>query len=825
MRPLAPALSAKTAPPQALQLAPGVSIDARALIITADGSDAAFDAIESALAFLGTPHDVLNATSGPPLTAATLAAGDHGKYQAIFVDLGDLSVGGASAFTSEEWSTLAAYEARFGVRRVAVYAYPTSDYGLVSKGGSVNPETSPIALTCSAAGAAVFVGTNCGNPVIVDEGWAYPAAASSAQTVPLLADGAGNVFAAVTTYPDGREALVLTFAQAPHVFHTLQLAYGLVHWATRGLFLGERHAYLSAQIDDLFLASNIYPGTGTTYRMTGADMQALADWQRARCTNPLTQGLRLAWAANMWGARNGTADPLTAKAVELGPTFEWMSHTWDHADLTNMSYADAYTEFALNDQAFRNLGLQPYATGNLVTPMITGLRNPNAMQAAYDVGVRQLVSDTSVDGQDNPSPNAGRHNAFVPGILEIPRFPTDLDYDVSLPSEWIAATFGREGRNEDYDEIIARESRVLAGHLLRGANDPWMFHQANARDFGGGRSLLGDLLGATLDLYLAHATFPIVSPTMDELAVRVADRMRLDAAGVVATIEPGDRLTVKVANAARIPITGLCTPGAETYGGQKISYLDLAAGESKTLSLADCNDGGGTGTGGSGGGGAGGTTGTAGTGGAGGAGGTGTGGDGATGGGGAGGGGDVVGTGGVTGGTGTGGTTGGAGTGGTGSGATGAGAGGNSATGAGGDNGAGAGGVTGTGAGGASGTGAGGATGTGAAGAAGTGAGGAAGTGGGGATGGTAGGVTGAGGDNGTGAGGHPHTGGAGATGRGASGGSIATGEAGATGGRADPDASGCDCATGGTTPPTGSLALVTLAGAFLIARRRRPPR
>ena len=184
------------------------------------------------------------------------------------------------------------------------------------------------------------MGVNCANPVTIDAGWAYPARAANAQTVPLLTDDAGNVYAATTTYPDGREALALTFAQATYVFHTLQLGYGLVSWATRGVFIGERHAYLSAQIDDLFLASTIYPDTGVTYRMTDHDMQALADWQTARRANPLVAGLRLAWAANLQGSRGVANDPLTAKAVALGPTFAWISHTWDHADMTNMSYAD-----------------------------------------------------------------------------------------------------------------------------------------------------------------------------------------------------------------------------------------------------------------------------------------------------------------------------------------------------------------------------------------------------------------------------------------------------------------------------------------------------
>ena len=48
-------------------------------------------------------------------------------------------------------------------------------------------------------------------------------------------------------------------------------------------------------------------------------------------------------------------------------------------------------------------------------------------------------------------------------------------------------------------------------------NDPWMFHQANTRDYGGGRSLLGDLLGATIDRYKASGTFPILSGTPNQL--------------------------------------------------------------------------------------------------------------------------------------------------------------------------------------------------------------------------------------------------------------------------------------------------------------------
>ena len=45
--------------------ADGVSVDARLLVITADGTSASFAAITTALGYLGTPYDVLNASTGP----------------------------------------------------------------------------------------------------------------------------------------------------------------------------------------------------------------------------------------------------------------------------------------------------------------------------------------------------------------------------------------------------------------------------------------------------------------------------------------------------------------------------------------------------------------------------------------------------------------------------------------------------------------------------------------------------------------------------------------------------------------------------------------
>ena len=147
----------------------GAVVDARALIITADGTDAAFAAIRATLQYLGSPFDVLNATTGPALTADTLASGTHGKYDAVFLDLGGLETSAGSAFTADEWATLSTYEAEFSVRRVALYTSPGSAYGL-SDNGAIDPTQAPVTMTCTAAGTSLFVGTNCTNPIALTDG-------------------------------------------------------------------------------------------------------------------------------------------------------------------------------------------------------------------------------------------------------------------------------------------------------------------------------------------------------------------------------------------------------------------------------------------------------------------------------------------------------------------------------------------------------------------------------------------------------------------------------------------------------------------------------
>ena len=325
--------------------------------------------------------------------------------------------------------------------------------------------------------------------------------------------------------------------------------------------------------------------------MTEADLSAALAWQTAHRNNPVTKDLTLNWAFNGAGAyETDPNDPLANAVKRMKGGFYWISHTFTHPEsLSPMSYDDVKGELTQNIDFAGKFALTPFSAQSLVTPGVSGLDAANSMRAIYDAGVRYVVSDTSVAGQDNPSLNAGIYNSFQPSVLEIPRRPTNLDYNVLSPEDWMGtynATFRREwGRDLSYSEILGKESNWLLLYMLRWENDPWMFHQENVGLYDGKHSLLTDLLDVALQKYAAMVTVPLVSIQQHELGARVAQRMQFNDSGVSGVIAPGVSITLTVKKAATIPVTGAVTAGAESYAGQSISYAKVDAGKSVTLPL------------------------------------------------------------------------------------------------------------------------------------------------------------------------------------------------------------------------------------------------
>src|SRR5581483_5276076 len=103
--------------------------------------------------------------------------------------------------------------------------------------------------TFSAASASIFPYVNQSNPLAIDPN-AYVFLATGLDGTPLLTDPSGNALALLEQFTDGRQYLSLTFDSNAYMTHNLVLSYGLVNWVTKGLFVGEKHIYFTAQEDD-----------------------------------------------------------------------------------------------------------------------------------------------------------------------------------------------------------------------------------------------------------------------------------------------------------------------------------------------------------------------------------------------------------------------------------------------------------------------------------------------------------------------------------------------------------------------------------------------
>src|SRR5205807_1857642 len=142
-------------------------------------------------------------------------------------------------------------------------------------------------------------------------------------------------------------------------------------------------------------------------------------------------------------------------------------------------------------------------------------------------------------------------------------------------------------------QILDYVSSGFVTGMLMGDMDPQMFHQNNLHDYDGqGHSLISDAYDQAFSKYKQLYNLPVVSPTLDQLGLTMQNRnaYNLSTATASLTSASGSNLTVSITvpatatvPSAIIPITGLYSAGAEPYGGQYISHVQVSRGQTITL--------------------------------------------------------------------------------------------------------------------------------------------------------------------------------------------------------------------------------------------------
>jgi hypothetical protein len=636
-------------------------IDMKLLVITNGKSEADFPAIQQILNYVGTPYDVLDMTVDTGgITAAMLSDGAcHGYYQGIIFAFGGY------IYTLPGMANLTAYEQAFAVRQLNWYMYPNNDFGFNYPYNGTIPPSGTDSMSYTSAGSSVFFYANKINPVPITNANIYlgtpldaTALPPGASVTPLLVDPSGYTLSLEYNFGDGREYLTQTFDSNPFLLHDLVLAYGLINWVTKGVFLGDYHIYAAAQVDDFFINSSEWvPGTPCTNpithdrtppdstslplaRINSADMTSLVNWQNGIESDPLLSNFKLTLAFNGVGTTGNTDwtglpssgrsnDDLTTNVQNYQSHFHWIGHTYDHPEtlnglhksdpggdpdtpqvdyidleiLTNLYVATGGGENLDTDSSNTviPLNLTDFNPANLVTPGVTGLNDPLVPSYLVQDGIQYVVTDTSVTGSPNngpnPSPNVGIVNSYAPGLYEVPRRPNDIFFNAA---NWddnqaeFACLYSNQPPFNSFtaSQILDYVSSGFVANMLLGDIDPQMFHQLNLHDYDGqGHSLMSDVYDQTFSKYKRLFNRGVVSLTLDQLGQSMKNRnaYNLSMATARLTGAPGSQ-TISITmpatatvSSAIIPVTGLYSMGAEAYGGQYISHIQMSAGQTITL--------------------------------------------------------------------------------------------------------------------------------------------------------------------------------------------------------------------------------------------------
>ncbi|MGW1543609.1 hypothetical protein ACWCPM_25770 [Streptomyces sp. NPDC002309] len=603
--------------------APTPRIDLRVLVV--DNGESPVQAITEQLRSTGIPYTTVKLTdpNRPTITGAFLSDTVNGtpraKFQGVVLP-NEAPFGTGSA----EQTALETYERTYGIPQVDAYTWAHPEVGLdyTSEGGYAGTLDGRQAAVTDAGRAGPFGYLDGAlafedNSPTVQESYGFVARPRGGFTsyVDVPVPGGTGRGSLVGEYAhDGRRELVVTFAYNQHQRQFRALARGIVEWLTQGVHLGRDRNYFAVHVDDVFAPDarwdterdctpgdlDCADGTGegtTAIRMTAADAQYAAQWQRER-------GFTLdmvynAGSGEEWKAENGGTDALAARLLADRNQYRWINHTYTHpylgcvqdtstvpwtcaknADGTTrwMSRAEIGAQIRDNHNWGVSKGL-PVDRTELVTGEHSGLRrlpqqpqdNPELARALADNGVKWIASDNSREPEQRA----------VGGALTVPRHPMNVYYNVGTAAEmadeynyvYTSRADGGSGICENnptstcLDEpldpatgyasyIVPQETRIALGHALNNDPRPHYVHQSNLAE----ERLLYPVLDGVLGDYRALFADNTPVENLGQKAVGTELQRRAEWRSAVAdnrvtAYRIGNTVTVSAPGGVEIPVT------------------------------------------------------------------------------------------------------------------------------------------------------------------------------------------------------------------------------------------------------------------------------
>lgn len=626
--PIASALATDAAGVTAVSPAKPVAL--RALVLAVDGDDLGLPPWVATLDRVGAAYDVVH-VSATPLTRSTLVGADGvGRYNAVLLTTTALLQPAAdgswvSGLDAQEWNTLWDYEREFAVRQATLYG----SYGTWPEETCLRPaseggvDEAGISASLTPRGAQIFDYLNPGAQVPVQLSWVYRnRVADGCDARPVLVSG-DDVLGSTMVTPDGREQLSLSFSSHEHLLQSHLLTYGLLRWASRGLFLGEQRHYLKLDVDDFFNSSDLMLEDLTFdpdgFRMTGDDALNVVTQQNAlRAAHPLAQQFRITAAYNGEGVdrttvpdcSGGGLSALVAAALCIKDEIEWINHTYSHPKLNFTDYRTTRLEITRNRDVAKALALSvpatvlktgeysglgvynPDPTNDIDPPTDYGLlaSNPALLEAAVATGATYLHGNMSFASHRPSCFNCNVVHPMQPKVSVVPDWPTNMAYFSATPAQETAFYnwfYGPDGKfpywsqDQTYEQVIDHESTAVLHRIAMGSMYSNTMHIPNLSDYGGGRTLAFDWLDAVATKYEALYSVPMLTPTWTALAqattVRNAHYAVKDKVRAVWTPSSG-RITISSPVAGQVQVTGM-RGGSQstTYGTSSLSTVSVSS--------------------------------------------------------------------------------------------------------------------------------------------------------------------------------------------------------------------------------------------------------